>query len=340
MEKAIQIHSVRGRAIAAALAAWMAVMIAFGVVQTVRLDRANARLDAISRKAFYETCELTESMSVNLRKLLVAGEPGQIQLLLGQIAKQAQGASGNLALLPMGEDMIAGTLKFINQTGDFAEGLAVRVASGGAIGESDYQTIHELSENAAKFSVGMTQVVLASFLLAIRQRSAPECAHKISDVLGACLEHILSPCFGRIFGVIRPNPAVVGHFCNGAHQRNFNALKSHGLKACGLQLVGYRLERHILHAVPVHQLRIHRENACGFLRAAVSALPRGIQIPRHQPPVHFSQHTALSLQIQRHLIQHRNVAAVPVEHHEAAHTVRTIALRDLRQHLIQRSATS
>ena len=109
MEKTIQIHSVRGRAIAAALAVWMAVMIAFGVVQTVRLNRANARLDAISRKAFYETCELTESMSVNLRKLLVAGEPGQIQLLLGQIAKQAQGASGNLALLPMGEDMIAGT---------------------------------------------------------------------------------------------------------------------------------------------------------------------------------------------------------------------------------------
>lgn len=72
------------------------------------------------------------------------------------------------------------------------------------------------------------------FLLAIRQRNAPECAHKISNVLGACLEHIPSPCFGRIFRVIRPNPAVVGYFCNGAHQRNFNALKSHGLKACGL----------------------------------------------------------------------------------------------------------
>ena len=178
MEKAIQIHSVRGRAIAAALAAWMAVMIAFGVVQTVRLDRANARLDAISRKAFYETCELTESMSVNLRKLLVAGEPGQIQLLLGQIAKQAQGASGNLALLPMGENMIAGTLKFINQTGDFAEGLAVRVASGGAIGESDYQTIHELSENAAKFSVGMTQLLarVESGEIALNAENAAESA--------------------------------------------------------------------------------------------------------------------------------------------------------------------
>ena len=44
----------------------------------------------------------------------------------------------------------------------------------------------------------------------------------------------------------------------------------------------------------------------------------------------------LTVQVQRHLIQHRNVAAVPVEHHEAAHAVRTIALRDLRQHLIQR----
>lgn len=131
---------------------------------------------------------------------------------------------------------------------------------------------------------------MTSFLLAIRQRNAPECAHKISNVLGACLEHIPSPCFGRIFRVIGPNPAVVGHFCNGAHQRNFNALKSHGLKACGLHLVGYRLGRHILYAVPVHQRWVHRKDARSFLSAAVTALPRRIQIPRHQPPIHFSQH--------------------------------------------------
>ena len=159
MERAGEWTGARAKGLAAVIAGLLAVLIALSIVQTARLNRANARLNAIAQKAFYETCELTESMSVNLRKLLVAGEPGQMQLLLGQIARQAQGAGSNLALLPMSENVIAGTLKFINQAGDFSEGLAVRLASGGAIGESDYRTIHSLSENAAKFSVGMAQLL-------------------------------------------------------------------------------------------------------------------------------------------------------------------------------------
>jgi len=149
----------RIRSIAAAAAALAAALLIVCFVQTDRLAKANARIGASVQKAFYETCELTEAMSVNLRKLLVAGDSGQMQQLLGDVTRQAQGASGNLAMLPIGEDAVAATLKFINQAGDFAESLSVRLAGGGAITDGDYRSISALSENAAAFSVGMARLM-------------------------------------------------------------------------------------------------------------------------------------------------------------------------------------
>lgn len=147
------------RALAAMTTALAVALLCVSFAQTARLNAACASLSAAAQKAFYETCELTESMSVNLRKLLVAGDGGQLQQLLSDVSRQAQGASANLAMLPMGEDSISATLKFINQVGDFAENLSVRLAEGGAIGTADYRSISTLSENAAAFSSGMGRLL-------------------------------------------------------------------------------------------------------------------------------------------------------------------------------------
>lgn len=147
------------RALAAVMTALAFAFLTVGFAQTHKLNSAYDRINASVQKAFYETCELTESMSVNLRKLLVAGDGGQMQQLLSDISRQAQGASGNLAMLPIGEEAVSATLKFINQAGDFAESLSVRLANGGAIGTEDYTSISTLSENAAAFSVGMGRLL-------------------------------------------------------------------------------------------------------------------------------------------------------------------------------------
>lgn len=161
MQKSIDLLSDRDwpKALAAIMTALAVALLGLGWAQTARLNAANARLNAVAQKAFYETCELTEGMSVNLRKLLVAGDAGQMQQLLGEISRQAQGASGNLALLPMGEETISSTLKFINQAGDFAASLSVRLAEGGDATEDDYRTLAALSESAAAFSIGMSQLL-------------------------------------------------------------------------------------------------------------------------------------------------------------------------------------
>ena len=163
MQKTHSIHGLRDRdwqrTAIMALALLLAGTLAFSISQTSRLALANARIDAVVQKAFYETCELTEGMAVNFRKLLVAGETGQVQMLLNETVLQAQGAMSNLALLPLGQETVAATLKFINQAGDFASALSVKLANGGMITAEDYETLETLSETAASFSVGLARLL-------------------------------------------------------------------------------------------------------------------------------------------------------------------------------------
>ena len=147
------------RAALVALSALLASMIILNIARSEELVAAQTRIGAVYEKAFYETCELTESISSNYRKLLVAGDAAQMQALLGDISRQTQGAAGNLALLPLGDETISATIKFINQAEDFAESLSQRIAAGGEITEADYTTMEQLSESAARFAVGLTRLL-------------------------------------------------------------------------------------------------------------------------------------------------------------------------------------
>lgn len=147
------------RAAVAVLAALLVCMTILNIAKSEELEAARLRISAVYEKAFYETCELTEAISANYRKLLVAGDGAQMQVLLGEISRQTQGAAGNLALLPLGEETISATIKFINQAEDFAETLSAKIAAGETVSEADYAAMERLSESAAKFSVGLLKLL-------------------------------------------------------------------------------------------------------------------------------------------------------------------------------------
>ena len=142
-----------------ALSVLLASMVILNIARSEELESARTRINAVYEKAFYETCELTEAISTNYRKLLVAGDDMQMQVLLGDISRETQGAAGNLALLPLGEETISATIKFINQAEDFAETLSQKLAGGEEASEADYEAMQALSESAARFSVGLTRLL-------------------------------------------------------------------------------------------------------------------------------------------------------------------------------------
>ena len=195
-----------------ALAALLAGTAGFAAVQTHRLKRADARLDAVTQKAFYETCELTEGLAVNLRKLQVAGEPGRAQALLREIALQTQGALGNLALLPLGQDTVAATLKFINQAGDYAAALSAKLGNGGVIAEADTRTLSSLARTAAGFAAGMSD------LLARYERGEAVFGDGDADVPAGGFEPITNPAAAY------PVLLYDGPFSDGRADGEFKAL--------------------------------------------------------------------------------------------------------------------
>ncbi len=147
------------RAVSTMLAALLVSVTVLAYARSEQLERAQTRINAVYQKAFYETCELTEAISANYRKLLVAGDSAQMQVLLGDISRETQGASGNLALLPLGEETVSATIKFINQAEDFAETLSQKLAAGEIVSDDDYQTMVSLSDGAARFALGLEKLL-------------------------------------------------------------------------------------------------------------------------------------------------------------------------------------
>lgn len=143
------------RTAVAALSALLVCMLVLNTARSQELAAARSRIGAVYQKAFYETCELTEAISNNYRKLLVAADEAQQQVLLNEISRQTQGAAGNLALLPLGEETISATIKFVNQAEDFAESLSSKIAAGGEVSGSDYEAMQALANGAARFASGL-----------------------------------------------------------------------------------------------------------------------------------------------------------------------------------------
>ncbi len=126
------------------LAALALALFLTSVAMQKRVSALTLQVNAAYQKAFYETIELMSGIQLNLEKLMVTGSASQRQALLATIARQAEGVSGNLSQMPQGDATLEGSLKFVNQTADYARVLAERIGAGGALTGRDYEQLGDL----------------------------------------------------------------------------------------------------------------------------------------------------------------------------------------------------
>ncbi len=145
-------------AAAAATVLLLAVIIMYssvaGVAQTDRIQ-----LNAMYQRAFYETCELVSGIQVNLKKLSVSGSSTREQELLGEISRNAQGAQSSLSMLPIAEDALLATMKFVNQTGDYSQALLRQLSGGAALSSEDRRQIATLLESCTQFGLRLNKML-------------------------------------------------------------------------------------------------------------------------------------------------------------------------------------
>ncbi len=102
----------------------------WGAYENGERRRYRRMIESMYERSFYELVGSVGSMQVNFEKLLVSEEPTQTASLLGDIRKQAGAAENSLSVLPASHPTLSGTVKFVNQVGDFSGVLAKNVAGG------------------------------------------------------------------------------------------------------------------------------------------------------------------------------------------------------------------
>ncbi|MDL2206983.1 germination protein YpeB, partial [Eubacteriales bacterium OttesenSCG-928-N13] len=150
----------RKTGIFAAVICLAAVLLMFGVVQNRRLAVLSQQVNAAYQKALYETAALMSGVQLNLEKLLVSGENTQEQALLTTIAQQCEGAQSNLSSMPLNPELLGGTMKFVNQTADYAHVLSTQLAAGEKLGEQDVRQLITLHDASVQLNTQIGEIVM------------------------------------------------------------------------------------------------------------------------------------------------------------------------------------
>lgn len=146
-------------------------------------------LEALYQSAFYTQLSNVEDVDLNLGKASISADPaGEVQALSLTSARAAE-ASTALAQLPLPENDLSATRRFLNQVGDYSSLLAQRVAGGQQLREEDREKLWQLHQQTAHLNQQLQQSAAAlqrsAYRFASLQRSAPEVVRAAQTPLDA-----------------------------------------------------------------------------------------------------------------------------------------------------------
>ena len=106
-------------------------------------DQMTQQLNNVYERAFYDLVDNMNNLSVKLSKLMIStGEDSERYLV--EVIRQSDATATNLASIPVAEESILNTMKYVNQLGDFCGYLQKKLANGGTLSESDSENIEKL----------------------------------------------------------------------------------------------------------------------------------------------------------------------------------------------------
>ncbi|MFW6271187.1 MAG: germination protein YpeB [Bacillota bacterium] len=110
------------------------------------------------QESFYEMVENVEQIQVLLGKAVISVSPRKNIVNLNDIWNQSMKAHSELTRMPLSEDVIFRTAKFLSQTGDYSHVMAKKNAEGKTLSEEDYEQLIELREQAAQLSTALNDL--------------------------------------------------------------------------------------------------------------------------------------------------------------------------------------
>lgn len=122
----------------------------FGIFQWRQARSLALDVSAMREKAYFSAADGLETLEADLSKVQAVSSPGQQAMLLTRVASVASGVAENLAALPTVYGADEAGLKFLRQTADYAQTLAVASAEGGALTDNDRAQLAQLWQKSGE----------------------------------------------------------------------------------------------------------------------------------------------------------------------------------------------
>lgn len=110
------------------------------------------------QRAFYNTSDHVQNLTVLLSKVLVSMDPVQEEMLFMEIWRQSEAALDNLTQLPVNDVLLERTAKFLTQVGDFSKALAKQVREGVPVSQEQWNMLTGLCRQAGDLNTELGRI--------------------------------------------------------------------------------------------------------------------------------------------------------------------------------------
>ena len=120
--------------------------IAYGCMASTTNDYA-IQLENVYQKNLYDLVESVNNTETKLSKILASNSSTYQKKLLAEIAQNSELAENSIASLPISQNSLADSVKFINQMGGYTQTLADQISQGKNLSSQDLSTLSKLQQS-------------------------------------------------------------------------------------------------------------------------------------------------------------------------------------------------
>ncbi len=135
------------------------ILIIYAITGTVQAAQYRARLESTYRQSLSALAEDLEGIETDLTKSVYANGAATLSDVSRDLSQQANQAKDSLSRLPVEQMNLAGTYKFLSQTGDYATYLSKKVYAGEVVTAKEHENLLRLLQYATKYKNSVTQMV-------------------------------------------------------------------------------------------------------------------------------------------------------------------------------------
>lgn len=178
----------------------------FAILMTLERTDYRNYLQAEYSKSMYDLIDSVQNIRVNLGKAAIVGSKEQSIVVFEEIFRNASMANDKLHSLPIGQQTIGDTSKFLSQVGDFCYTLGKVSSEGKSLSDSDYASIDRLKNESFTLEQQLKKVSLDINEGRVRWG---EIRKKVTGVLASGKEQPLVEKFQGIQKQVVQYPALI-----------------------------------------------------------------------------------------------------------------------------------